>query len=328
MRFPAVARRSPAITTPSAKRTPRTVVPWVTCSGSCPLAETDTGAGDGFTRFRSSMNEGPGSSEVEKMGSVIPGRGYRPRSPTRAVGSSDGRVGVEPGSRRCRRWSAVVSCTSAASARLAPDGVRAAASSAVPPTSRTGCGPHLLRRWWGLLPSLLHVRLHEVLGVGLEDLVDLVQQVVELGLDLLALLGLARDLLDDLVALGRRLLLLVLTFGHGGFLALLPQLVEQVGGALAPVEEATHVAAGSTQGFHHRDPPEGLVAHVEHQRVPVGGHDVGGPPLEAPAPEVGPGVLGGLGGGPVGLRVGDELVWPDPSGERPVGREVVGRGGQ
>ena len=37
-----------------------------------------------------------------------------------------------------------------------------------------------------LLPTLLHVVAHELLGVVLQDLVDLVEQVVELGLDLLA----------------------------------------------------------------------------------------------------------------------------------------------
>jgi hypothetical protein len=40
----------------------------------------------------------------------------------------------------------------------------------------------------------LYVRFHEVLGVGLEDLVDLVEQVVELVLELLAPLGGRGDL--------------------------------------------------------------------------------------------------------------------------------------
>ena len=49
----------------------------------------------------------------------------------------------------------------------------------------------------GLLPALLHVVAHELLGVVLEHLVDLVEQVVELGLDLLAALADAgRRLLD------------------------------------------------------------------------------------------------------------------------------------
>src|SRR3989337_2740634 len=40
-----------------------------------------------------------------------------------------------------------------------------------------------------LLAAPLHVALHELLGVLVEDLVDLVQEVVEVLLDLLALLG-------------------------------------------------------------------------------------------------------------------------------------------
>jgi hypothetical protein len=36
------------------------------------------------------------------------------------------------------------------------------------------------------LTALLHVGLHEVLGVRLQDLVDLVEQIVEFGLELLA----------------------------------------------------------------------------------------------------------------------------------------------
>src|SRR5579863_1796133 len=40
-----------------------------------------------------------------------------------------------------------------------------------------------------LLPALLHVVADELLGVLLEDLVDLVEQVIELGLQLLALRG-------------------------------------------------------------------------------------------------------------------------------------------
>src|SRR6188474_3946824 len=49
-----------------------------------------------------------------------------------------------------------------------------------------------------LLAALLDVGLHELLGVGLEDLVDLVEQVVELRLELVAPLGGGRRLLDHL----------------------------------------------------------------------------------------------------------------------------------
>src|SRR5690606_30939576 len=65
-----------------------------------------------------------------------------------------------------------------------------------------------------LLAALLDVRLHELLGVGLEDVVDLVEQVVELRLDLLAGLGLGGCLGDlGLLALGGRLADLF-TLGH------------------------------------------------------------------------------------------------------------------
>src|SRR3546814_2846529 len=73
-------------------------------------------------------------------------------------------------------------------------------------------GPKGSAAAFGLLAALLDVRLHEVLGVRLEHLVDLVEQVVELALDLLAGLGLRGRVLDDLVGLRRGLLLLLLTF--------------------------------------------------------------------------------------------------------------------
>jgi hypothetical protein len=68
IQLPAVARRSPAITTPSANRTPRTVVPCVIWSGCVPSGSA--GPGD-CVRRSSSANEGPGSSEAEKNGKVI-----------------------------------------------------------------------------------------------------------------------------------------------------------------------------------------------------------------------------------------------------------------
>src|SRR5690606_4929999 len=64
------------------------------------------------------------------------------------------------------------------------------------------------------LTALLHVALHEVLGVALQDVIDLVEEVVELGLDLLPLLGRRGRLLDDLVLPCRGWLLLQLSLGH------------------------------------------------------------------------------------------------------------------
>src|SRR5439155_17547912 len=68
-----------------------------------------------------------------------------------------------------------------------------------------------------LLAALLDVGPHEVLGVVLEHLVDLVQQIVQLRLQLLALLRRGRGgLLDDLLFPGGRRLLLLLSLCHGG----------------------------------------------------------------------------------------------------------------
>src|ERR1700722_457747 len=66
-----------------------------------------------------------------------------------------------------------------------------------------GCSPGGQRgRPTRLLPALLHVVADELLGVLLENFVDLVEQVVELGLQLLAL----RRRRSGLGLLGRRLL--------------------------------------------------------------------------------------------------------------------------
>src|SRR5262245_30235476 len=102
MRLPEVARRSPAITTPSAYRTATTVVPWV-CGSRSPDASGTTGRAS--ARRSSSRKLGPGSS---------------------------------PGLKR--------------SEAMRPE--------------------NLPER---LLPALLDIGLHEVLGVGLQHLVDLVE---------------------------------------------------------------------------------------------------------------------------------------------------------
>ena len=71
---------------------------------------------------------------------------------------------------------------------------------------------------------------------------------------------------------------------------------------------------GSAGRFHHRHPAERVAADVEHHRVPVGGHDLVGPALQALAPEVGPGVVGRLGD-----RPGDLVVVGQPLEARPGG---------
>src|SRR6202790_2513926 len=68
----------------------------------------------------------------------------------------------------------------------------------------------------GSLAALLDVGPDELLGVLVEDLVDLVEEVVELRLDLVGALGIGRrDLLDGLVLAGGRRPFLLFTFCHG-----------------------------------------------------------------------------------------------------------------
>jgi len=74
----------------------------------------------------------------------------------------------------------------------------------------------------GLLSTLLDVAPNEFLCVRLEDTVDFVQEIIQLGLDLLALLGRRRSFLDLGVLLGWRRLADLLSFSH---LALSPHLV-------------------------------------------------------------------------------------------------------
>ncbi len=77
MRLPLVARRSPAITTPSTYRTATTVVPCVISWRSL-LSISGTGTAPPVRRSNSAKL-GPGSSEAEKIGSVIGAAGYRLR---------------------------------------------------------------------------------------------------------------------------------------------------------------------------------------------------------------------------------------------------------
>src|SRR4051794_8583249 len=71
MKFPEVARRSPAITTPSAYRTATTVVP----CGIAPAAETGPSGTEGLRpdERSSAAKSGPGSDEGENEGICIEG---------------------------------------------------------------------------------------------------------------------------------------------------------------------------------------------------------------------------------------------------------------
>src|ERR1700712_5706025 len=100
IQLPAVARRSPAMITPSAYRTATHVVPWAIWVGSNPAV---AGIGTVPDRLSNSAKSGPGSDPGVKNGIAM-------------------------------GW---------------------------------------------LLAALLDVGLHEVLGVGLEHVIDLVQQVVQ-----------------------------------------------------------------------------------------------------------------------------------------------------
>src|SRR6478735_7830902 len=120
------------------------------------------------------------------------------RSLTSAVGT--------PGARPTRRISAVKS--GPGSSPGVKKGMVTGAEATGSSVARWTRGP--------LLAALLHEAADEVLSVGLEHLVDLVEQVVELGLQLRALLGRDRCFLDlDLGLLLTRALADLLTFGHG-----------------------------------------------------------------------------------------------------------------
>src|SRR5438067_920078 len=93
-----------------------------------------------------------------------------------------------------------------------------------------------------LFPALLDVGLDEILGVGLEDVVDLVEQVVELGLDLLARLGGGRCLVEVLLLPGGSGSPLLLPFSHVALLASSgPQPLQELGCGLALLQQGTDV---------------------------------------------------------------------------------------
>src|SRR3954466_12979006 len=92
------------------------------------------------------------------------------------------------------------------------------------------------------LAAFLYVAFHELLGVRLEHGVDLVQEVVELFLQFLALLGRRRHLGGLLDALLGRRLLLALTLRHvrrSSCSSLEP--FNQLGGGTDLLEQRLHV---------------------------------------------------------------------------------------
>src|ERR1700712_784259 len=183
IRLPLVARRSPAMTTPSAKRRAMQVV---ACGCTRAMAPGVT-AGSPPRRRNSSGKLEPGSS---------PGR----------------KIGID-------MW---------------------------------------------LLATLLHVGLDEVLGIRLEDVVDLVEQVVHLRLQLVAGGRGGRSLLDRLLGATRRRLLLLCSLRHGGTSLsndsnvsnLATQSSQQLEWCVTLVDQPSDHLGGAAQWFHHRHPAQ------------------------------------------------------------------------
>src|SRR5437660_2408783 len=104
---PSVARLSPAMTTPSAKRRAAIGVPWRSSIGGCPRGAWAAG-GSSPTRRSSSVKLGPGPSPGGNIGRLIawggyrsdgiPGEGHQPRPPVEqeVVRGLGEQVGVLP----------------------------------------------------------------------------------------------------------------------------------------------------------------------------------------------------------------------------------------
>ena len=108
----------------------------------------------------------------------------------------------------------------------------------------------------GLLAALLDVALHEVLGIGLEDLVDLVEQVVEFGLEFLPRSdadGLSAVSFSRSLGAGLRICSRSAMTSPGRSVRSEPP--EQLGSAFALVEQGTHMGTGPAHRLHHRHPP-------------------------------------------------------------------------
>src|SRR5205085_10972909 len=184
---PPVARRSPAMTTPSAYRMATTVVPCVTPAGGSPPPPPPSTGRSVPTRFNSSLKLGPGSPDGNS------GRLIR-RETLPAAKNYDSECGHSP----------------------PPLSVCAAAYTSVTP-DRTDADP-----CWDqacpncLLSTLLDVVTNEIFRVLFEHFVNFVQQFIELGLDLFALLGRrGRGLFDFFLLALSWLAFLLLSLWHG-----------------------------------------------------------------------------------------------------------------
>ena len=180
----------------------------------------------------------------------------------------------------------------------------------------------------GSLPTLLHVRLDEVLGVRLEDLVDLVEEVVELRLELLAgsVSPAARSSTTSSVVVGAWPLLL-LTFGHvhRSSRPHYARAVEEIGGGVAAIDQAYPRGppvprSGSIMGTRRSgsrptsNTSESQLAATMSSATSAG-----------TAPEVGPGVGRRL--GHRGHRLVDQTIAPSRPGRQRLSGGGRGTGG-
>src|SRR4029079_17241681 len=137
------------------------------------------GSRSGWVRRSTSVNEGPGSSPGPYQG-----RG-------RSVTAGEPRPARDHGRKRTEGSGVGKAPSGARRPRKTQGGWVSATPTTLPTTTRDGPGPTTAAAPPGgrLLAALLDVVPDELLGVLLEHRVDLVEEVVELFLDLLALLG-------------------------------------------------------------------------------------------------------------------------------------------
>ena len=119
-------------------------------------------------------------------------------------------------------------------------------------------------------------RANELLGIVLEHLVDFVEKVVELGLDLLALLRSRRRPPRRPPRCGpapASSSALALPWSRASDLPRSPAAPSSSAGLVHPSNNAIDVGRGSPERLHHRHPPQRIATEVEHQGVPVGRRD-------------------------------------------------------
>src|SRR4051794_24303261 len=141
-----------------------------------------------------------------------------------------------------------------------------------------------------LLPTLLHVGANELLGVVLEDGVDFIEEVVDVFLQLLAAIRGCRHLfVGDFLALFGSRLLFAFPFSHDRPPAppsARRQSLDELSGCRYLIEQFGDVLLATTRGLHHRDPSQRINSDVEHEAVPIRGHNRVCPAGEACTAEI------------------------------------------